>query len=463
MADDRIRGAFDLLERDRPVPSSAFADALFERLVQERTSSTGPRVLRRPRTPLLPPRVRTALVAAVALLVAGAVIVPFLPLAGNREQEATFAAGEVVWVRQFGADGFALSLGGIAATPSTIQVASTAYERSTYGSFRSALNAYDTDGDRRQGIELDLPAGSIATDPSGAVYVVEQAMAAGYPSEIAKFSAGGTRLWPQDRSVALEGLTGETVIWGLAADERGLYAAGGTAGSVHRQDGFVAAFDQGGNLQWATPLSTSRFDRALGVAVDDSGIYVVGSSGGKDTGPGTLWKVDYDGDVVWTRTVATGENFMNAVAVADGTVYVGGQEGAGALLVAVRDDGTRLWTERWKSEGQDWVGGLVADGHRVYLAATMGLRFERVGQGSRVSMGWGIVRAFDGSGDELWRTRISNDGVVQVESLALGPDALYVGGTTDDAFAGQHNPDGDDAFVLKLGIGDPTDATSKRP
>jgi hypothetical protein len=86
----------------------------------------------------------------------------------------------------------------------------------------------------------------------------------------------------------------------------------------------------------------------------------------------------------------------------------------------------------------------------------MGLRFDEVAQGSRVSKGWGIVRAFDVSGTALWGLSITNDGVVQVESLAMGSGALYVGGITDGVFSGQHNADGDDAFVLKLGVGKPT-------
>jgi hypothetical protein len=458
MADDLIREAFDLLEHERPLPSSGFADALFDRLVAERNVVPQRRVIPRVRKPSVSPRLRTALLAAAALAVVAAVLLPLLPLTGNRELRETFPAGEVVWVRQFGTEGFDLSLGGVAVTGSYVHVSSTAYERSTYGSFRSTVDTYETDGDRLTGrsFRLDLPAGTVAADPSGGIYVVERSMAAGYPDELIKVSAGGRHLWKENRSVSLENLTDNTQIYGLAADEHGVYVAGGTSGSVHAQDGFVASFDPDGQLLWATRLSTSWFDRALGVAADATGIYVVGASGGKNTGPGTLWKVDRNGEIAWTRRIATGANFISQVAVDDGTIYVGGQEGTDALLASFSEDGTRRWTKHWSTKGQDWVTGIVPAGARVYVAATTGLRFDEVGQGSRVSKGWGIVRAFDVSGTALWGLSITNDGVVQVESLAMGSGALYVGGITDGVFSGQHNADGDDAFVLKLGVGKPT-------
>ena len=68
---------------------------------------------------------------------------------------------------------------------------------------------------------------------------------------------------------------------GMAVDGSGVYVAGFTNDSTGGADAFVRRYDAGGTELWTRQFGTATGGAlAEGVAVDGSGVYVVGSMGG---------------------------------------------------------------------------------------------------------------------------------------------------------------------------------------
>src|SRR5207249_8142016 len=82
------------------------------------------------------------------------------------------------------------------------------------------------------------------------------------------------------------GTPDEELAFRIAADNSGVYVAGFTAGSfpgatnAGSNDAFVRKFDTDGNEVWTRQFGTSELDDAVGVAADDSGVYVSGQTWG---------------------------------------------------------------------------------------------------------------------------------------------------------------------------------------
>jgi putative pyrroloquinoline-quinone-binding quinoprotein len=444
MLEDPIRAAFDRIARQPATPSPEFADALLERLVRER-ASTPRHVPSRTRAPSVPPLLRKTLIAAAAILIAAAGLLPLLPLIGNHEEpRPALPSGQIVWLRQFGSDGFDVEPRGLTVADSTVYDSANWWERGSYGAVQGRIDAFDLDGRRvpGRGLVVDGETDGLAMDPAGNIYVLQSNLVAGV-GYLTKYSPDGTELWHRGTDVLFGG-----VVRGLATDGDGVLVAGGTTGPLRTQDGFVASLDGDGNVRWQTTLGTDDFDRAGNIALGPDAVYVAGGSGGKN-GPATLWKVDRDGSVLWSRSIGLGRGMFGPVATANGIVYAGAEDHGDAFLAAFDASGHRLWTSRWGTKAEDWVAGLVAVDGRVYVAGTRGYR--RTETGATVAAAKGFVRAFDADGHGLWGTKISNQGFVQVTSLAEGSDRLYVAGFTDGVFPGQTATDGESGFVAKVG------------
>ena len=82
------------------------------------------------------------------------------------------------------------------------------------------------------------------------------------------------------------GTAGVNQARGVATDATGVYVVGSVSGALPGQtsaggsDAFVRKFDANGGELWTRQFGTARADDALGVAVDSSGVYVVGRTEG---------------------------------------------------------------------------------------------------------------------------------------------------------------------------------------
>jgi hypothetical protein len=144
--------------------------------------------------------------------------------------------------------------------------------------------------------------------------------------------------------------------------------------SAGQADAFISRHDEGGDVVWARSIGGPRRDNGWGVAVDETGVYVVGYfEQSVSIGSWTLTaarsqsaflvKLTHDGDVLWARSDG-GDELGRATGVTtdnDGNVYV-----VGYFAGTANFDGTELvsagnldmYVAKYSIEGRviyDWL------------------------------------------------------------------------------------------------------------
>ncbi len=205
--------------------------------------------------------------------------------------------GNEVWTHQFGTPGFD-DLHAVAVDHTGIYV-----DGSTTGSLPGFANAgdfdalvrkYDFDGievwTRQFGTNLIDHLGGIVLK-HGDVYVAGfthgtlpgQSSAGGRDLVIRKYDPDGNEVWT--RQFGTPGSDGGEVL-GIATDGNGVYLASNAGGALPGQssagsgDAFVRKYDFEGQEMWTVQFGTAGFDRAQGIAIHETGIYVDGRVGG---------------------------------------------------------------------------------------------------------------------------------------------------------------------------------------
>ncbi len=192
------------------------------------------------------------------------------------------AGGNEVWTRQF--DRLYHAANGVAADASGVYVVGSTYNPPAPGGF--FVRKYDADGNElwtRQS-STDAYANAVAADASG-VYVAGR-LEAPLRVLLRKYDAGGNELWTRQFDTS-----GYANAEGVAVDATGVYLVGRIGlGSLPGQcrsgssDAFVRKYDAAGNELWTRQFGTSRLALASGVAVDATGVYVAGGAADDATG-----------------------------------------------------------------------------------------------------------------------------------------------------------------------------------
>ncbi|TLZ48429.1 MAG: hypothetical protein E6K18_08920 [Methanobacteriota archaeon] len=185
------------------------------------------------------------------------------------------------------------------------------------------------------------------------------------------------------------GTSGDDYVDSLATGSGAVYVAGHTSGSFWGQtnhggwDAFVRKYDQAGNEVWTQQFGTPAFDAAYAAAVDESGVYVGGSTTGALGSP--------------TGTAPSTPDSFAAV---------------GSAVFFTADDGL-AGVELWRSDGTAAGTGLVSDinpgggSYPTHLASF----------GSSV-----FFSAYEPtSGRELWTSDGTAAGTVLVKDIWPGP------------------------------------------
>lgn len=237
--------------------------------------------------------------------------------------------------------------------------------------------------------------------------------------------------------------------------------------------GFLSAYSPDGLEQWTQRIFTNvpTSATALGisaVAADDSGVYVVGDVGGALPGQTSaggvdvfVRKYDHAGAEVWTRqfgTLSTADAARGVAVDASGVYVVGfvslvalpGQVSAGQTDAFVRKyslDGVELWTRQFGTTLVDQALAVAAGENRIYVVGIVGAAFP-----GHVSAGNGdaFVRAYDQDGTPLWTAQFGTGGSDQALAVSSDPSGVYVAGFLN----GQALPGpvtDRHAFVRKLG------------
>lgn len=159
------------------------------------------------------------------------------------------------------------------------------------------LRKYDASGNaiwtRLFGGFLEDFSRGVAVDATG-VYVAGSAQTnlpgqkkidLNYDGFVIKFDFNGTQVWNAEW-----GNGNVDDAWGVATDGTGAYVFGETDRAFPGQtnfgstDGYVRKYDPSGNLQWTKQFGETGADWAYGMAIDETGGYVVGSGNGNFPG-----------------------------------------------------------------------------------------------------------------------------------------------------------------------------------
>lgn len=395
----------------------------------------------------------------------------FVCLAGGLGVLSSRADAQAVqWTRQFGGPA-AENAFAVATAPNAVYAAGQvngAFAGVTgAGRIDAWVSKLDLDGNvvwsRQFGSPDNDIANGVAADATG-VYVVGQtdgalegANAGGEDIFVRKYDSSGNELWTRQF-----GLAARDIGSAAAVDATGLYVTGRVTGALPGQtavggeDGFVRKYDFDGNEIWTRQFGSVDYEKPYGVAVDSSGVYVAGETGGElvvraGGADYFLRKYDIDGNAQWTRQFGTdttdGGGYGGGVAVDSTGVYVAGltagtfdgQTKLGGLFDSFVQkfdlDGTAQWVRQFGSTSDDGAYGVALGGGFVYVAGQAG---------SGVFL-W----RFDADGADQGNVQ---RGTFATQGFAVATDSsgAYVAGGTNGTQLGE-TPLGDqDAFVFKV-------------
>jgi hypothetical protein len=313
---------------------------------------------------------------------------------------------------------------------------------------------------------------AIAIDSSGNAYVTGQTASSNFPTVAGALSAtnGGandvfvSKIAPDGSSLIYStyiGGSGDDSGNAIAVDASGnAFVAGGTKSSTDfpthngfqstfgggSVDGFVLELaSSGGSLTFSTYLGGSGDDVANGVAVDTTGVYVVGFTTSSTDFPtqapyqssfsgasaAFVTKLQTAGNALAYSTYLGGgsNDFASAVAVSSGSAYVTGSTTNSSFPV------TATAFQATCGTSSNCNGGLQDAFVTVFNSSGSQLSYSTFLGGEKNDQGLGI--AVDGSGD-AYVTGLTQSNLFPVKS----PLPSSFGGGTQDAFVAELNPSG---------------------
>ncbi len=251
----------------------------------------------------------------------------------------------------------------------------------------------------------------------------------------------------------------------------GVYVAGYTDGALPGQtdkggdDAFVRRYNRTGGITWTRQFGSPGGDQANSVAVNSTGVYVVGQAYGAL--PGQSRKGDADafvrkytlsGNHVWTRQFGTaGSDYAWDVDVDSTGVYVvghttgalPGRANAGLKDAFIRKysiAGGELWTRQFGSSRDDYAFDVAVNSSGVYVVGTAA---GALPGGSAAGLNDAFVRRYTTSGGHSWTRQFGTAKEDWGQSVAVDSTGIYVDGYTRGALPGWANKGSDDGFVRK--------------
>lgn len=344
------------------------------------------------------------------------------------------------------------------------------------------------------GTSVNNQANAVTIDGSGNIYVTGnsqgnldgQSGLNGDDVFLTKFDELGNKLWTRvfgslsaDRgnAVALDG-SGNLYIAGTTfANLDGAHAGGD-------YDAFVAKFSAAQIAQVGGPtlaptifqFGSTHGDFAWGLAADNTGLYVSGTTDGQigataNAGSSDVFvsKLGFNGTVLWTQQVGTFDDDRNAgVAVVGGKVYVAGHTGGlitGAAATRLNDiflvtydatSGNELGRQQLRSHLHDRATGVTVDsGGNVFVTGYTGGDFGEGGSvGNNADPSNNTTDVFlvkyNSAGVIQWTREVGTNTDDRAYAVATDADgAAFVAGYTLGALEGNTNTGGADMFIIK--------------
>ncbi|MVM41629.1 hypothetical protein GO730_34770 [Spirosoma sp. HMF3257] len=311
---------------------------------------------------------------------------------------------------------------------------------------------------------------------------------------MAKYDASGSLIWARRA-----GGSSNDDSYGIAVDNGGVYITGtfwgtpnfntpsspasNTLTSAGTIDIFVAKYDASGSLVWARRAGGIGGDYGIGIAVNNSEVYVTGafmgtanfntpsspasntltSAGAEDI---FVAKYDASGNLIWARRAGANSvnNSGSGIAVDNSGVYITGyfngtadfntpsspasntlaSAGATDIFVAKYDaSGSLVWARRaGGSSNNDFGNGIAVDNGEVYVTgsisgiANFNTPSSPASNTLTVAGSFDIfVAKYDASGNLVWARRAGGSNIDSGSGIAVNNSGVYVTGafqgTTD--------------------------------
>jgi hypothetical protein len=268
-------------------------------------------------------------------------------------------------------------------------------------------------------VDSNAEAWDVVTGPTGAVYATGIiGNGSGRDIVTLAWSGSGELLWHRLKSGLLD--TDDTPAQ-LTVDNGGRIVVAGTSTRGSSDSLIVVVYDAAGNELWSRlhSISTSRWNRAQGVATDQNGrIVVVGEVGAGSIKRTLLVAFDSLGNLLWERERDL-DPYIRAVAMEPtGVLAVGGAPNGLAhgdfLTVAFDDAGSELWARirDGASGGTDTVRAMVVDSSGRFVVT--GTSESAFSNSDFMSV------AYDVAGTEIWAA--TTGGLDDERPLAISAD-----------------------------------------
>lgn len=232
------------------------------------------------------------------------------------------------------------------------------------------------------------------------------------------------------------------------------------------------------SVAWTSHFGTPAEDTADAIAVDDGGITVAGTSGGRLEGKlqGStdvfLRRYDFAGEVLWTRQFGTpGQDWAKDVtADANGITVLWASDRSSESRDNAKDlflrrydrEGTILWTVSYVTPKDEEAGGIAADATGLTVVGTTRSAGGDLTAASTPEPVEAIVLRYDLDGRFLWTRQFGSpepvegdeDGYrhgAQANAVAIDTAGFTVGGSTGGDLAAQNAgpSSSSDAFIRR--------------
>ena len=290
---------------------------------------------------------------------------------------------------------------------------------------------------------------------------------------VARYDALGNQIWVRQFGSTAAAQDQAT---GVAADATGVYVVGWVNGTLPQQtrvgntDAFIRKYDVNGTELWTRQFGTTSIDEALAVAVNATGVYVVGDvqccgaalPGFPSTGGGDAFvrKYDPNGNELWTRQFGSVDaEYARGVALDATGIYIAGDttgelaqpsQGGDAFLRKYDVSGNVVWTRQFGSPGADFGRAVAVDASGVYIAGDASQAFP--GQ-TKIGGIWdAFVAKFDLNGTQQWARQFGTAFEDHAYGVAVGSAGVHVVGATNGALPGQTLLGLQDSYVRRYDI-----------
>jgi len=277
----------------------------------------------------------------------------------------------------------------------------------------------------------------ISIDGSGIYTVGWDSVPGNFEWRIEKRSlADGSLIWSQTSNPS----TGDDYAFGASVDSSGVYIVGSDYSPGNEEWRIEKRRLTDGSLIWSQTINpSSGRDEAYGVTIDGSGIYIVGFD--SNTARGDYeWRSEKrslaDGRLLWSRTsdLTAGNDMASGVAVDGSGVYIVGSDYIPGdyewriekLSLA---DGSLIWSQRSNpSAGSDGASGVAVDGSGIYIVG---------GDYSPGNLEWRVEKRSITDGTILWsQTSNPSPDRDSASEVAVDSSGIYIVGFDNSPMPG---------------------------